>query len=51
MNSTELQSGVLVWRVVSDVTGKIKRGQSRQGLLEAMISSVDFILRAVGVIH
>lgn len=38
-------------RVVRDVTGKIRRGQTRQGLFEATISSVNFILGAVGAAY
>ena len=38
-------------RVVRDVTGKIRRGQARQGFPEAPINLVDFILRAVGTVH
>ena len=38
-------------RAVRNVTGKIRRGHTRQGLLEAPISRANFILRAVGPVH
>lgn len=38
-------------RVVRDVTGKIRRSQTRSGLFQATVSGVDFILGAVGAAY